>query len=334
MRYICCFIVFVLCVSTTTISAQSASIFDYLTQTEGTAIHLELDLTGLIHDKKKSTYYPATLTTATGQALAVDTRARGKYRRMNCEVPPLKLKFGKKGLRALGLDSSINEVKLVVPCFDSPESEQQLLREYAAYRIFEQLSPHAVKARLIQLTIRDRHVEKTQRPVWCMLTEHEEGLTARLNGSTVESYNLPLSDLNMEPTALNAVFQYMIGNTDWDLAAFRNIYLFREKSGNKIIPIPFDFDFSGLVSAGYSSPSSSTGLETVRDRLLMDNEMPRSAIRKAVQLVLSKKADILGICQHPAMSAETSAAMTDYLNTFFNTAETSRDLPVRLKNVR
>ena len=111
------------------------SVFDFLTPQEGVAMTIELDLTELINNKKTNQYFPATLTTADGQLLQLDIRPRGKYRRKICEVPPLKLKFSEKGLRAAQLDT-LNVVKLVVPCFNDAESEALLLREYVAYRLF------------------------------------------------------------------------------------------------------------------------------------------------------------------------------------------------------
>ena len=104
------------------------SVFDYLTQQEGGNITLELDLTELINNKKTNQYFPGTLSMEAGQLFGVDLRPRGKYRRRICDVPPLKIKFRKKELFAAGLDT-LNEIKLVVPCFDDPESEALVLRE-------------------------------------------------------------------------------------------------------------------------------------------------------------------------------------------------------------
>ena len=91
------------------ISTSPQSVFDYLTPQEGVAMTIELDLTDLINNKKTNQFFPGTITTANGELLQVDIRPRGKYRRKMCDVPPLKLKFSKKTLRAAQLDT-LNEV--------------------------------------------------------------------------------------------------------------------------------------------------------------------------------------------------------------------------------
>jgi hypothetical protein len=253
---------------------------------------------------------------------------------MNCDMPPLKLKFSKKTLRGLGLDT-LNEIKLVVPCFDNPDSEACLLREYAAYKMYEQVAfPYAVRARLIKVVIRDSHVEKIYKAVWCMLTEHSEEVAARLQGTLAEDYNLPIDSFAVEAAARNAVFQYAIGNTDWDIEGFRNVYLFRPTIGARLIPIPYDFDFSGLVSAPYASTASSAGLLTVKDRYLMKDGLSKTEIRTGVQALLSKKTLILQQCISPFFPATVSDALTQYIESFFSVAESSKDLPGLLRDMR
>ncbi|HMX41839.1 MAG TPA: hypothetical protein PKD78_15985, partial [Saprospiraceae bacterium] len=246
------------------------SMFSYLTAQEGAALTLELDLTELINQKQTNQYFPASLSTADGRVFPVEARARGKYRRKICDMPPLKLKFSKKVLRAQGLDT-LNEVKLVVPCLDDPKGEELVLREYVAYRLFQQISPqYHVKVGLVKVTFRDRHVEKDHDPVWCLLVEHEEEVAARLNGTLVEAYNLPIDSFQTEQAADHALFQYLIGNTDWGISTFRNVYLLKPKAPNAPMRVlPFDFDFSGLVSAPYAMPTSQSGLRDVKERILM-----------------------------------------------------------------
>lgn len=332
---ICLFIIGIMCVAAAPSVAQQRvpSVLEHLTAVEGDSLHLELDLTELIHEKKKGTWFPATLTNSAGDQLSLEVRARGKYRRMNCELPPLKLKFSKKALQSMGLDT-LNEIKLVVPCINNPQSEANLLQEYAAYKIYEKLTPYSVRARLVKVTFRDRHVEQTYRPMWCLLVEHEEEVAARLGGKITETYGLTTDSLATEAAALNTVFQYMIGNTDWDIESFRNIYLFRPASGAKIVPIPFDFDFSGFVSAPYASVSATTGLQSVKDRLLMQNNVPKQDIRRAVQKICSMKKELLAICTHPVFEPDASQEMLLFLNDFFLVAESGKDLPKKLESGR
>ena len=308
----------------------SNTAFDYLTAQEGTEFTLELDLTDLINNKNTKTYFPGSITASDGKMLKVEVRARGKYRRRICDVPPLKLKFSKKDLRAKGLDT-LNEIKLVVPCFEDPRGEELLLREYVAYRMFERLSPYSVRARLVKVTFRDKHVEEAKKPVYCLLVEHEEQVAARLQGAIVEEYGLKADTLQTEQGALAAVFEYMIGNTDWGLADARNVYLFKSAPGEKIHLIPFDFDFAGLVDAPYAVPKVETGLKNVRERHLSADGIPAAALREAAEKIKGAKADLMAMCTANFLSKNSSKEMTKYLESFFQNID---NLPIEPKKAK
>lgn len=309
---------------------QATSIFNKLTANEGEKMTLELDLTTLIAQKKTNDYFPAALITSDGEAFKVEVRPRGKYRRKNAYYPPLKLKFKKNDLVQAGFDT-LNEIKLVLPSFDSKLGEELVIREYLAYRIFEHLSPASVKARLIRLTLKDTHVEKSKKTMYAVLVEDQEETCARMHGKEVEDYGIPADSLNSNQAALMVIFQYMIGNTDWEISMLRNVRLIRTNASTKILAMPYDFDFSGLVSAPYSSPSSDTGLKTVRDRFLMANGVDREALKRALESIKKAKPEIYDICRHKSLSREAISDMLHFLDTFFDSISESSEVPQMMR---
>ena len=58
------------------------------------------------------------------------------------------------------------------------------------------------------------------------------------------------------------LFEYMIGNTDWSTYALHNMELVRKEDGDHL-PIPYDFDFSGLVNTIYANPDPKLGIASV-----------------------------------------------------------------------
>lgn len=310
---------------------STPSVFDYLSAEEGNNIHIEVDLTDLVNNRKTNQYFPGSLTTKDGKMLGVEIRPRGKYRRRHCDVPPLKLKFRKKELKANGLDT-LNEIKLSLPCFNDPESEMLLLREYVAYRMFERLNPDfSVRARLVKVTIHDKHIEKTNAPVYGLLIEHEEQVAARLGGAIVECYNLPIDSVHTGQAALTAMFQFMIGNTDWAVADVRNVYCLKPQDGGKIRVIPYDFDFSGLVNAPYAIPAKQTGLKNVRERLLLAEGIPNAALQEAVQVFRNTQVALVGLCQSTYLTDKSSGYMKAYIEKFFEAVGASETIPQRIK---
>jgi hypothetical protein len=99
----------------------------------------------------------------------------------------------------------------------------------------------------------------------------------------------------------------------------------------KVLVIPYDFDFSGLVSAPYSSPASETGLKTVKDRFLMSNGLKPDALKKAAKMLVSAKKDFYDLCGSKFLTRFSAQEMTAYLDTFFNQMEASDEIPQVLR---
>lgn len=313
-------------------SAQERSypqtIFEHLTKEEGGKFTLQTDLTSILEDRRKEEYTPAILIAPTGKSYAVKVLPKGKFRRRKAEVPPLKIKFPKKTLLADGLDT-LNEIKLILPCYDSRDGDELLVKEYLIYKMFEHLTQNCVKARLIQVELRDSHVEKTRKAMLGILVEDNEETAARLNGVEVEQYGMPMDSMQLQQAALVAMFQYMIGNTDWDIAMLRNVRLIRPRQAGGVLIMPYDFDFSGLVGAPYASPASESGLQTVLDRFLMANGIPREDLRRAAQTLAAAKDDLYDICHSKYLTRSTSNSLKSYLDTFFDSIDKNFDVPVR-----
>jgi hypothetical protein len=308
-------------------TTPSKSIYEHLTKTDAAKITLEVDLTTIVENRKKDQYYPATLTTDDGKKFKVEVKPRGKYRRKMADIPPLKIKFKKKDLTAAGFDT-LNEIKLSLPAYDNSLGEQLLVKEYLAYRMFEHLTSASTRARLVRLTIHDTHVEQS-RKMLAILVEDEEETAARMKGGLVEQYGVSLDSLIMSQAALVAVFEYMIGNTDWDISMMRNVRFIKSPESGKILVIPYDFDFAGLVSAPYATPSSESGLKTVRDRFMMANGISTDHMKRALKIVKSAKEDLYDICRSKYLTQTNFEEVTAYLETFFQQIENSDQVPTR-----
>jgi hypothetical protein len=63
-----------------------------------------------------------------------------------------------------------------------------------------------------------------------------------------------------------AVFQYFIGNTDWSVRALHNIILLADSAG-RLFPVPYDFDWSGVIATRYARPDTSLPIRSVEERL-------------------------------------------------------------------
>ncbi len=317
------------CVATLAAQQQAAltpkpSVFEALTTTEGVALTLETDLVTCKSNRKTDEYFPGVLTGVDGLSFKVDVKTRGKFRRKMSEMPPLKVKFSKKELNKSGLDT-MNEIKLVLPFSFDKKSEDLLIREYLAYRMWELLSPYSVRARLVQLTLKDVHVG-TQKLAYCIMLEDKEETLARVHGVLDETFDMSLDEFDGQQVALVGMFQYMIGNTDWDLKAFRNVRLVRIAGQEQVIPIPYDFDFSGLVNAPYATPSFESGKANVRQRYFMVNGLKQTDFTFAINKMQAVRSDLLALCDSPRLSEKSVTYLRKYLNNFYDNMPTCGDV--------
>jgi hypothetical protein len=311
-------------------AGKPVSVLEHLTRTEGDTLYLSLDLDTLLNLRHTNTYLPATLRSAKGETWRTEVRSRGKYRRKFSDIPPLKLKFSKKELRARGLDT-LNEIRLLLPFQLDFEGEQLLTREYTAYRIFEALNPVSFRARWVRIALHnndDKGKKSRQKYTLALLIEHEEELAARMQATLHELWLPPDSTICETQAASVILFEYLIGNTDWALASSRNILFMKPPGHDKTLIVPYDFDFSGFVSAPYATPKGETGLKNVRDRKLMAGNINSATLQQALEHIRRSESALYRICRQRPASAALATEMCDYLSVFFAAVAGKKGLPV------
>ena len=63
-----------------------------------------------------------------------------------------------------------------------------------------------------------------------------------------------------------AVFEYLVGNTDWSVQYLQNIKLLAPDSSAVPATVPYDFDLAGIVDAPYAKPAEELDMNSVRQR--------------------------------------------------------------------
>ena len=245
------------------------SIFDVMHYTEVLDITLKTDINALKNKRRSKEAQKAVLRfeNALGQVETWDIKLnlRGRFRRMNCEMPPLKLDFKKSDLEQVGL-ANFDDIKLVTHCVaNKNEAKTLLLKEYLAYQLYNELSPNSYRVQLIKITYEDVVTGAKDRQ-WGFLIEDTAQLRARMGAEKASQFDHQLTDFDVETVKNVAIFQYLIGNTDWQLLVGHNLKMV--KKGDKIIPIPYDFDFSGLVNASYAVPNADYNLISNQERIM------------------------------------------------------------------
>ena len=133
-------------------------------------------------------------------------------------------------------------------------------------------------------------------------------------------------DLDHGSTALAELFQLMISNHDYSVLrgpkgeyCCHNVEIFTsEEAADRRIPIPFDFDMSGLVNAEYASPPSHLPIRLVRTRFYRGLCQPPEVMEDAIAHILSKKQEILDLFRNqPELSRNSRNRNLRYLGEYF-----------------
>lgn len=188
--------------------------------------------------------------------LEVKIRARGNYRRENCYFPPVKMKI-KKAVTAGTLFEGNKKLKLVLPCVLQNDYNDKVIKEYLAYKLYELVSPYHFNTRLLDIDFTDEKGQKVKTyTVKGFFMEDIDRLKDRCNGKQIKRSVHPLQQDDL-CSVRNDFFQFMIGNTDYSSAYRHNEKLLFVDG--KIMPVPYDFDMSGLVDASYAVVSQVQG---------------------------------------------------------------------------
>lgn len=235
---------------------------------------LTLKLTTSIKDIKKktndSTYLPAHLyvQNASGawDSIAIEIRARGIFRRKNCYFAPIRIKVKKENAKGTILEGN-KSLKLVMPCENSGDKNQLVIKEYSAYKMYEQISPYHFKTRLANLTFIEWDGKKAKtHELVSFLIEDDDLVAKRFNAKIMENLNLHPLRLNDTSSVKHDLFQYMIGNLDWSTTFLHNAKIMMQQP-NRYIPLAYDFDMSGYVNPPYGVPNEQLGQQDIRDRI-------------------------------------------------------------------
>ena len=285
-------------------------------------IVLTTDLKQLLRNTKDEAYLEGEFTLL-NKTYPIRLKARGNYRRENCGFPPITFNFSKTEFEDKSYDQ-LKELKLVTACEMQKSFQQYILREYLIYKTFNILSDKSFKARLVKIDFVDSK-EKIQGVTrYGFVIEDQYIMAKRLNGIIIKKTGINDQSTNREQTVMLSIFQFMLGNTDWQIPRLHNVTLVKQSNINDPSPfaIPFDFDYSGMVDASYAIPSPILGIKTVRERLYWGKCYTEQELKTAINKFLAKKDTIYTLYENFELFDNNSLSSSmEYLNSFYKIIE-------------
>ena len=284
---------------------------------------LRVDLKDYQRTRKKEEYKDAELTVHTADSVSLSVpvriRARGVFRRGFCRVPPYWLNIRYSGMEVEALEG-IRRMKVVPQCRYNKIYRDYLLKEYIVYRIYNLVSPYSFRVRLARLDYVDTGRDEKVQSCWGFFIEPELVLARRLGGTIEEDDLLAMRTVNPEVMDILALFQYMIGNGDYSITGRHNVKIINLGTGGRrgLVPVPYDFDYTGIVDTEYAVPNEGLGISSVRERYFMGpcrgTALHRSVVEEFSSLEREITDMILGF-EH--MESDEKIEMIDYIESFF-----------------
>lgn len=192
------------------------------------------------------------------QSIPVRIRSRGNFRLKKCYFPPVKIRIKKAKAKGT-LFKGNKELKLVLPCLLEKNADDNVIKELIAYKFYELASPYHFKTRLVDISLFEPKGNKIkEHQVKGFFIEDIKKVADRFGGEVLKRNVHPMQQETLS-SIRNEFFQFMIGNTDYSSGYQHNEkLLFLNKNA---VPIPYDFDMSGLCNTSYSVVSQIQGKE-------------------------------------------------------------------------
>lgn len=266
-------------------------------------------------------YYPVTLSYSDqgiDKKVSLKVRTRGHFRlsRENCTYPPLLLNFSKQNDLPSPFTNQ-DKIKLVTPC----RSEKYVIHEYLVYKLYNLITPKSLMARLARVVYDDTVKGKATPPLYGILLEDDDQMAARNNSFVTEQKSVRPEAANRSDFLKMAVFEYLIGNTDWSVQFLQNVEMIMEDSTSVPSTVAYDFDHAGIVRAPYAKPApelklSSTQMRRYRGFCVED----MSAFKETFALFNELKSSIYAVYdRNPLLDEKYIKSTLKFLDEFYVT---------------
>jgi hypothetical protein len=291
-------------------------------KTEVLNLSLRFDITHYTRKKPKEEYLDAIITYHINDKDSVNKniriKSRGEFRNEFCTFPPIMINLKKAENRREDM-KKIEKVKLVTHC--KAGNEDNLLKEYLIYKLYNVLTDVSFRARLVRVNYINTAKKNKTVTAFGFLIEPLNVLAERTNSLEIESVTLGQKD--MTPVILDrmAIFNYMIGNADWSIPNQHNCKILLQTSAEnagKGIPVPYDFDYTGMVDASYAIPSETSKIKDIQERIYTGTCRSKETFKEALAEYADHKAEFYRVINDfPYISEKAKKEMIKYLDGFY-----------------
>jgi hypothetical protein len=265
--------------------------------------------------------------------MPIQIEPSGRSRRTQdiCELPPLRLHIPKPERKGT-LFRGIGEFKLVTHCNNNANYEQYLLLEYLVYRSYGLVTDYSHRVRLLRVRYREPGRAKPRWERFGFAIEDASELAKRVGAERIAESKIEREQLDPVAASRAEMFFYMIGMTDFSLVrraggpCCHNARALRRADG-AIVPVPYDFDQTGVVNPEYAMPNEKLGIRRVTQRKFRGQCRAAEVSGASIALLREKRAAIRALFEAQAglQPARGKRALA-FLDGFYEWADDPRQV--------
>jgi hypothetical protein len=224
------------------------------------------------------------------------------------------------------------KLKLVTYCNTPADQEQRIVLEYLAYRLYNLVTPMSYRVRAAEVTYRNGDKDGGLRRFGFLIEDiddvaernHREELTAT-------SKQISAAQLDAQAAGRAALLEFMIANLDWDFLAApagsdccHNSRFIAAKdatpaTATAVVPLPYDFDYSGLVDAPYAVVPEKLRVNGVTDRLYRGYCVSTGEMPAVIEEFRSHRAEMMALINgDPRLNPRFRAKAARFMDGFFD----------------
>ncbi|HUL82828.1 MAG TPA: hypothetical protein VL131_11825 [Gammaproteobacteria bacterium] len=296
--------------------------------TEPLVIRIEAPFSTIVNSRKKPEYQDAVLKfqDANGErSVGLRLRVRGHSRVEACDFPPLLLNFKTNELVGTLFEGE-DKLKLTTHCMAISSHDQLIRLEYLSYRVLNLLTETSLRARPVTVTYYDtQRMRVVAAERMGFFVEDDERFAERKGLQPVDVVSIDRGRYDRDSLALVDMFEYFIGNTDWSALlgpkgshCCHNVLPFQRGDG-VLVPVPYDFDSSGIVNAPYALPDQRLRIAAVRQRLYRGPRcQPTADLEAQFAKFDAARPQLLELFSvSSGLDKSTAAGATSYVQEFF-----------------
>jgi len=166
---------------------------------------------------------------------------------------------------------------------------------------------------------------------YAFFIEEAEAMAERLGALYLEIEQAGPRDFGAEEAVRMSVFQYMVGNTDWSMVRFDNAEVL-QTSGDVYVPVPYDFDWTGFMSARYARLDERMGIRNVRQRMYRGFCRPTFDFSTVYSQFVDIRADLEALYTgQEGLDEDNARDAVQYLDDFYEDIESPQRARDRLE---